>query len=582
MNKDAVSLVGVWTEDFSGKRIKYGVSDQNAVKDKIVFKSVGGERAVTVTDNSENGIFAESERVKKCSLTFKIKDKGATFLVHNQAVDDFRESGIYTDGSGKSTYFLCVKNGKDYISFGNALPCKFNAHFFYGKKGGYIYVDFVTEYPATYNGAFRTEKLFVSRKEPIAALKEFIKEDKHDFEKPVGWSTWDYYFTDINEDCVRENTDFIANDKVLSKTVKYIAIDDGWEHREGDWKEGATFPNGLKKTAGYITKKGFKAGIWVCPVRLNTLCATVMRRNAFLVRNEYGDPVIYDGFYVLDPTHPDGEKYLRETFTYLKSCGFAFYKIDFIGHLLAGERFYDVSAGPYDAIRRLLTIIRECVGNSHILGCNMPYGVGSGYVDSRRVGLDIHNTFGHIIKCGEIFLPQFAAQERIYRNDLDYLVVRGEETSEKDEYNVLNPTAGYWKTHAAENFVWRGGKDFSYTEAKIWCALELVSGSSLFLGDRLSKLNEKGLKLVYTVLENADFVGGEPVDAFETPLPSVWKKQGAVALFNFGKEKKTEVIADLTAKEYTDIFTEKTYKPQNGRLKITLSSRDCVYLKEKE
>ena len=41
--------------------------------------------------------------------------------------------------------------------------------------------------------------------------------------------------------------------------------------------------------------------------------------------DDYGDPVMDEDMFVLDPTHPDGEAFLRETFSYLAGCGFTFY-----------------------------------------------------------------------------------------------------------------------------------------------------------------------------------------------------------------------------------------------------------------
>lgn len=577
--KNAVCC-GVYTESFSGAIKEYGDFTSPSLKSGFTRFGFDNGKCKLFLDYARNIVFAETKRVKKIAIRFRFKDDGAVFYVHNESVTDLTESGLkVTPQKGKSAYFLCVKNGGGDLNFANVLPCRFVSYFDYRKAGGFYYVDFVTEYPRSYKGKFRSEKLIFSDDESSVALEKFAGERK-EFDKPVGWSTWDYYFTDINEKVVRENVDFIAGDGVLSEKIKYIAIDDGWQQSEGFWKEGAAFPSGLKTTVGYIKEKGFEAGIWTCPVRLNTMCPTVMRRNDFLAKNKYGDPIVYDGFYVLDITHPDGEKFIKETFDYLFSIGFTFYKIDFIGHILACESFYDKTAGPFDVIRRLLTLIRESVGNSHILGCNMPYGVGYGYVDSRRTGLDVHNVYGHVIKCAEIFAPQFAAQNRIYRNDLDYVIVRGEETSVKDEYNALNPTRGFWKKHTPEKFVWRYGKDFSYVEAKSWCALQLIVGSSLFLGDRLIKLNEKGLKLIKTTLAYADFESGYPEKLFDSPVSSVWRKEKAVAVFNFGDVEKTFCVDRLTAKKYKDAFTEQSFFTENNLLRITLLPHDCVYLTE--
>ena len=56
------------------------------------------------------------------------------------------------------------------------------------------------------------------------------------FEDPVcGWNTWDYYRWTITEDEVLKNAEFIAKDPVLSKHVKRIIIDDGWQYCYGEW-----------------------------------------------------------------------------------------------------------------------------------------------------------------------------------------------------------------------------------------------------------------------------------------------------------------------------------------------------------
>ncbi len=517
--------------------------------------------------------------VRKLNICLKFKEDvtGKCALVHNFLASGFKKVSEFKDEAMSKYFFSVFDESGTGISFLNVLPSKFNSNIIY--KDGMVYLE--TIIPYSYEGEVLSEEFMVSGNIPYNEALLYNAEkcscDKQ-WEDVIGWGSWDYYFTSIDEDAVKENVDFIHKDALLSKKVKYIAIDDGWQQREGDWREGIRFPNGLSKTVDYIKEKGYRAGIWTAPTRLHYLCATVMRRNAFLIKDQYGDPFTDEEFYVADPTHPEGEKYLREIYTYLKSCGFEHYKIDFVSNMLKCDRFYDKTAGHFDALRKLFSIIRECVGEeSHIMGCSLPYSYGGEGVDSRRTSLDIHNTWKHIKKCTEIYFPQFAAHRSIYQNDLDYLLVRGKDTSFEEDTNVINPLACKYKKEPTEVFRWRDGEDFTYAEAKFWCATILMSGSSIMLSDRMSMLNEKGLRLIKKTLEYADFKSAVP-DVNDGALPSVWRKDGWIYVFNYAEEE-TEFCVSATGK-YAEIFDDVVYEAKDGWLKVKLYVHTCLALKK--
>lgn len=463
------------------------------------------------------------------------------------------------------------------------LPAKFRSDITLERGAECLRVTASTEVPFSFEGEVQCQEWYLyTNRNPVRALEDAAERwgTREPFAQPIGWSTWDYYFTSATESDVKENVDLIAADPVLSQKVRYIALDDGWQQREGDWRSGIRYPSGLKALVEYIRDKGFEAGIWIAPTRLHNLCGTVMRRHGFLVRDDCGDPITDEDMYVLDPTHPDGEAFLRETFSYLAQCGFTFYKLDFISNMLScAQRFYDKQAGPFDALRRLFTIVRETVPKgSHIMGCSLPYGTGPGVADSRRTGWDIHNVWGHVEACLGAYLPQFAANGRIYRSDLDYLVVRGPETSGDPQTNVLDPKAGFNRANP-KPFAWRAGEDFSCREAKTWCAAMLMAGSSIFLGDALPKLNGRGLELVKKTLEAADFTAAVPVLDGER-IPAVWHKRelGKLYVFNFSGETRTFRPEPDSLGSWRDIFTGDCYAPLDGRLLITLEAHDCVCL----
>ncbi len=466
------------------------------------------------------------------------------------------------------------------LSMCNELPCRFASSIAIERDGETAKFAADTVFPDSFEGEKESEtwQIFSGMAYP-EAFRRAAGEKKKDLPAPTGWSTWDYYFTSATEEDVARQASFLAENGEIGGKLKYIALDDGWQQREGDWLCGARYPHGLKHTADRIRACGFEAGIWVAPTRLHILSGTVMRRNDFLVRDEYGDPVTDEDMYVLDPTHPDGEAFLRETFTRLASYGFTFYKLDFLANLLySARRFYDRQAGPYDALRRLIDIVRECVPEgSHIMGCNLPYGTG-GFVDSRRTGVDIHNTWKHIKACLACLLPVCAANGVIYRNDIDYLVVRGKDTSDDPFLNVLNPSAGKYAAAPSAAFRWRDGADFSYREAKCWCAAVLMSGSSIFLGDRADKLNAAGLDLVKRTLAAADFTPAQPT-ADEGELPAVWRKEKQIYIFNFTEEERAFRVVAENGK-YRDVFSDIYCSATENALVIRLAAHDCAALQK--
>lgn len=521
----------------------------------------------------------DEKAVRKLNVCLEFKENVSekSALVHNFLASGFKKVSELKEEVMSKYFFSVFDESGTGISFLNVLPSKFDSNIKF--KDGMVYLE--TIIPYSYEGEVLSEEFIVSGnmpyKEALLYNAEKCSCDKQ-WEDVIGWGSWDYYCTSIDEDAVKENVDFICNDAFLLKKVKYIAIDDGWQQREGDWKEGIRFPSGLSKTVNYIKEKGYRAGIWTAPTRLHYLCATVMRRNAFLIRDQYGDPIMDEEFYVTDPTHPEGEKYLREIYTYLKSCGFEHYKIDFVSNMLKCDRFYDKTAGHYDALRKLFSIIRECVGEeSHIMGCSLPYSYGSEGIDSRRTSLDIHNTWKHIKKCTEIYFPQFATHRSIYQNDLDYLVVRGKDTSFEEDTNVINPLEHKYKKELTDDFRWRDGEDFSYDEAKFWCVTILMSGSSVMLSDRMSMLNEKGLRLIKKTLEYADFKSAVP-DVNDSTLPSTWRKDGWLYVFNYAEEE-TEFCVPATG-EYIEIFDDAVYEAKDGCLKVKLQAHTCLALKK--
>ena len=339
---------------------------------------------------------------------------------------------------------------------------------------------------------------------------------------PTGWNTWDYYFRSGSLDDLIENMDALGHEPEPAERLRYMVVDDGWQHNDGEWQPNYRWPGGLERTVEEIRRRGYTPGIWTAPVLVQTLSLPASRAPEMLVKDRWGDPQpgAVTERYTLDPTHPAAQVFLRELYTRLYRIGFRLFKVDYVSELLAVERFYDSTAGPYDALRTLFALIRECVTEeSHIIGCSLPAECGPGIVDSGRLGIDIHNHWAHVEWVADYLQLRYWLHNRIWINDPDFLVVRGLDTSTEAETNVTNPAA-----HRPHPPRWRRGPVFTLDEAKTWATLVALTGGSVFLSDRIATLNEAGLALLRAMPAPAG-VAARPLDLGDTDRAALWLQE---------------------------------------------------------
>ena len=82
----------------------------------------------------------------------------------------------------------------------------------------------------------------------------------------MGWSSWNKFMTDVNEDIIKETVDALIELGLDEVGYKYINVDDGWHGQrdaEGNVVGDPTkFPSGMKALGEYIHSKGLKYGIY--------------------------------------------------------------------------------------------------------------------------------------------------------------------------------------------------------------------------------------------------------------------------------------------------------------------------------
>ncbi len=302
-----------------------------------------------------------------------------------------------------------------------------------------------------------------------------------------------------------------------------MIIDAGWQHVHGEWYANHRFPQGLTWLCEQIRKEGFIPGIWSAPLVIDPLSWPGLRNPELLLKNKYGDPIETEYGYTLDPTAPAGEEFIFALFQRLYQHGFRLFKIDYLIGLDAAPFFHDQAAGPYDAYRKLFSIIRAATGpDAYLLGCSWPQEAGPGYADSTRITVDIHNQWIQLLWVVDHIQNAFFIPRHIIDYDFDFLVVRGQDTSLEKETNVINPQAN---NPNPQGFAtrWRRGPVFNYAEARTWAGFVLVSGGNLVLSDRLTMLNEKGKELVRKVVQGfKQTVALQPLDLFNQKYASFW------------------------------------------------------------
>ena len=359
-------------------------------------------------------------------------------------------------------------------------------------------------------------------------------EVKRDFsQKPeCGWNSWDYYRWTISEEEVLRNAEAIAADPVLKQHVKRIIVDDGWQYCYGEWEANSLFPGGMKHLADELRKMGFKAGLWLAPSIVEPHCRIAQWDSDMLALSEGGQPCLAYrcmeryGF-VLDPTVPKTQKHLEELFDRYAGMGYEYFKLDFLGSTMDAKQFHDRSVPRCQVLRKLMdAVCKGVAGRAEILGCNYHFYNGNSFVNSVRVGGDIHSHWKSIKTNTVSVAGLFWGNKRLWINDPDFSLCRGVESSDDPDLQRLKPVLVYCKPDDKFNPV----LDYNLAstrleEQKVLLSLDLMAGGAINLSDKIPLLNAAGMELARKVVAAESGFAGRPLDFFENALPCYWHQR---------------------------------------------------------
>ncbi len=413
--------------------------------------------------------------------------------------------------------------------------------------------------------------------------------------QPVGWNSWDYYRWTITEDEVLKNAEFIASDPVLSKYVKRIIVDDGWQYCYGEWDPNPFFKSGMDALARNLRKMGFVPGLWICPGIAEPHSRIGQWQTDWLAMSEGGDPclsfacMMRYGF-ILDPTLPEVKKWLFDLFTRYADMGYGYFKTDFLMPVTRAPRYHrDIPRGQI--IRELMTPITDAIrGKADLLGCGYDYNGGCDLVRMVRAGSDIHSTWRNAMSNAIAVASRFWASNRVWVTDPDFCVCRGPETVNDPDLGRLRCLYVGVKAEETRREAWPGtpwGFGFDTIlahEAECLLSIALMNGGAINLSDKLYVLNDRGLDLVRRTVSAARGSAPTPVDLFESDRVSKWFQTipgGCRVLLVNWEDNESELSLDLApfgvnAASARNFWTDETVAIYDNVLRATLRPHSCL------
>jgi hypothetical protein len=298
-----------------------------------------------------------------------------------------------------------------------------------------------------------SEPLFVAYTDDIPAMLQTYADhvarlnDAGVPKPPVsGWASWLHFGVDYDTDTVLENANELARWFEGEDERPVMHIDHGWEKRvrlhrpDLAWQPRPEFTGDMRALVASITARNLRTGLWVVPFAINVGAEGAERHLDHVVRDASGAPKLVGAGqnYCIDPTHPGGERWLRELFGRFREWGVSYFKLEYLRLLLCAEPFdavdgldtvrvYERAKTRAEAYRYGLGVIRDAAGaDAYLLGCGAPALPGAGLVDAHRVGGDIERWWFSeqgtgVRACSRNAAANFFWNGRAWRNDPDVL-----------------------------------------------------------------------------------------------------------------------------------------------------------------
>lgn len=323
------------------------------------------------------------------------------------------------------------------------------------------------------------------RKVPVGAPRD----------KVVGWCSWYERERKITHRYICDTLEVIRATPKLSP-MRYVIIDDGYQHRVGDWLQPRPAYKGwIGDTASAIVAAGRIPGIWTAPFiaqKGSRLLAEhpdwFLRRNGKLLSGGR-NPHWKAPFYALDLDNHQVLTWLDSLYRQLRSMGFGFFKLDYLyPAALAADR-HPGSAGRYQRFQRGLEVIRKAVGDdSYVLGCGCPLAPSIGLVDGMRVSTDVG------------FRWDSAGLLQTVTGDPDLV---GIFPALRNTLARLPFARQFWQVDPDCLMIRKRNGNLSRGELDLYNKVTALAGDLLLVGDDLTRWGSSEVEQFHDLLENA-------------------------------------------------------------------------------
>ena len=373
-------------------------------------------------------------------------------------------------------------------------------------------------------------------------VKYFRPIDKTNFPlPPSGWCTWYYYYQQVNESEVKQNTSWIA-ENLKDYGAQYVQIDDGWQGTgrvyARDWTNlSDKFPGGMNKLAAYIKSVGLTPGIWIAPHGQSNDAVVKNLPATFLMKADgTSASETWEGRYLVDPSTPESQRYLHDLFTKMAGWGYEYFKIDgqpvVVGEYKTKKSFMkNPSEDTVALYRQTLETIREAIGpRRYLLGCwGMPIE-GAGIMNGSRTGGDVVLDWaGGFMLALRTTMQNYYLHNIVWYTDPDTMLVRSPLTLD---------------------------------QARAWATLQGLTGQATMGSDRLMDLSAERVELLRRVYPAVDI---RPLDLFpvernkhilDLKINHLDRNYDVVGLFNYDEAKTQQITLnwkDLGLPENTPV-----------------------------
>jgi alpha-galactosidase len=368
---------------------------------------------------------------------------------------------------------------------------------------------------------------------------------------PWGWWSWTAYYFGLTQATALSNAQWLS-EHLKDFGFDFFHLDAGYSYADGEYTtaNATLFPDGMQELGHKVCQLGLHLALWTAPFRVSERAWVYQHHPEWLVHNAAGKPIqiglvesSQDAIYVLDPTHPGAQDYLRHTYeTIVRDWGTRYFKLDFMDDTAIEGVHYRPNTTALEAERIGLQVIREAVGPDVYLdkdGSPMLNTVG--LTDLGRLSTDTGHSFEGDKEDATGIAARYYMNGNFYGADPDAFTVAGQLITDQTWHQSKTP--------------------LTLDDAEVSIALAAIAGGMFELGDDLPTLGTEPERI--KLVENQDLLdmvrlrrSSKPVDLMtyssEDGQPSIFvlredRRQAVLVVFNWtdGARSHRFTVSDL-------------------------------------